>query len=118
MKALIASDPAGVLGEPGLELVRVEYPFPTGDRIDVVLRDSAGRYVAVEIEPDCKADEVAGPLQCMKYRALLAYTLERPVDEVRSILFSRSIHGDVRLRCDRYAIEPRVLLCVAGSPSA
>lgn len=109
MKELIAADPARVLGETGLQLVRMEYPFPTGDRIDVVLKDEFGRYVVVEVEPDCAADELAGPLQCMKYRALLAYVLGRPVAEVRSILVSRTIHADVRNKCQRYEIDARLM---------
>lgn len=115
MKAAIAADPGGVLGEVGLKFVRVEYPFATGDRIDVLLQDRAGRYVVVEIEPDCAEKEIAGPLQCMKYRALLAYILDRPVDEVRSILASRSIHAKVSRKCGEYGIEPKMVRIDVGA---
>ena len=109
MKAFVAANPEDALGEPGLKLVRVEYPFPTGDRIDVVLRDRLGRYVAVEIEPACSEDEKAGPLQCMKYRSLLAYALERRVSEIRTVLISQSIHPAVDEKCLAYKIETRLV---------
>src|ERR1017187_6581220 len=50
----------------------------TGDRIDVLLRDSVGRLLAVEVELDCDGSHLAGPLQCMKYRSMLAYLYEKP----------------------------------------
>lgn len=110
LKAMIASDPAGALGEPGLHLVEVEYPFrSTGDRIDVLLRDETGRLVAVEIEPDCGPEHDSGPLQCMKYRALLAYAFDRRADEVRAILAARTIAPAVANRTSRYEIECRIL---------
>ena len=110
LKAMIASDPAGALGEPGLQLVEVEYPFrSTGDRIDVLLRDDTGRLVAVEIEPDCGPEHDAGPLQCMKYRALLAYAFDRHADEVRTVLASRTIAPAIVDRASRYRIECRIL---------
>ena len=105
LKDAIAADPAGTLGEPGLELVRVEYPFgATGDRIDVLLRDSLGRYVAVEVEPECRVDHIAGPLQCMKYRALLSYQLDRELDEVRACLVTHQLDHGVRARAERHGI--------------
>jgi hypothetical protein len=105
LKQRIAADPAVVLGETGLRLVATEMPFPTGDRIDVVLEDQYGRLVAVEVEVDCAADEVIGPLQCMKYRALLAYRFERDPLEVRMILAAHAVHAVVRAKCSRFEIS-------------
>lgn len=110
LKNAIAADPSGVLGEPGLRLVQVEYAFgATGDCIDVLLKDAHGAYVAVEVEPDCPQDHVAGPLQCMKYRALLAYHFSREPEEVRTILVSHGIHEAVREKAGRYGIASYVV---------
>lgn len=106
LKHAVAADPAGLLGEPGLTLVREEYPFnATGDRIDVLLRDSLGRYVAVEVEPECPADHIAGPLQCMKYRALLSYQLDRELDEIRACLVTHQLDRGVRAKAEKYGIS-------------
>jgi hypothetical protein len=102
LKLRIAEDPAGVLGESGLKFWNKEWVLPTGDRIDLVLKDALGRFVAVEVEVCCEASEIAGPLQCMKYRAMLSYFFRRPLEEVRCILIAHSIHAEV---CDRCAIH-------------
>jgi hypothetical protein len=105
IKAAVARDPAGLLGEEGLKTWQVEFILPTNDRVDVVLKDTFGRLVAVEIEPQCDTDELVGPMQCMKYRALLAYLFKRPLEEVRAILLSPTIHADVKARCKVYGIQ-------------
>ncbi|MCC6242135.1 MAG: DUF91 domain-containing protein [Gemmatimonadaceae bacterium] len=107
IKDKIAADPASCLQEAGLTLVRKEYPYATGDRVDVLLRDQFGRYVTVEVEPTCHADEICGPLQTMKYRAMLAYLLGVPVSEVRSMLVAPEVHPTVRKRCNEFDVEVR-----------
>jgi hypothetical protein len=110
LKKRIAADPAGVLGEPGLLLWSEEWnDLPTGDRIDLVLKDALDRFVAVEVEVDCDAREMAGPLQCAKYRAMLSYFFDRPIEEVRSILVAHSIHPELHARCRKYAIDARTI---------
>jgi len=109
LKRRIAENPARVLNEPGLRLWNEEWLLPTTDRIDLVLKDSLDRFVAVEVEVDCDATELPGPLQCMKYRAMLSYFFERPIEEVRCILAARSIHADVQRRCARHSIEARIV---------
>ncbi len=115
LKERIAADPAGVLGEVGLRFWRLEWLLPTADRVDVVLRDRFGRFVAVEVEVACDADEVIGPLQCMKYRAMISYVFERPLEEVRSMLVAHAIHKVVVDRCANFQIEAR---CVARPEEA
>jgi len=110
LKERIAADPAGVLGEPGLKFWRLEWLLPTADRVDIVLKDRFGRFVAVEVEVECESDEVIGPLQCMKYRAMIGYVFERPMEEVRSMLVAHAIHKVVVDRCANYQIETH---CVA-----
>jgi hypothetical protein len=117
LKDRVAADPSGVLGEPGLTLKEVEFPFGcTGDRIDVLLRDQDKRYVAVEVEVDCDRNHLAGALQCMKYRAMLAYYFERPLVEVRCILVAHGIASEVKTRCAAFEIETTVV-ARAVSPS-
>ena len=109
LKKRIAADPARILNEPGLKLWNEEWLLPTMDRIDLVLKDSLDRFVAVEVEVDCGATEIAGPLQCMKYRAMLSYFFGRPVEEVRCVLAAHSIHADVRRRCTDHSIETKTV---------
>ncbi len=104
LKERIAADPESVLGEPGLKLWRVEWPLPTGDRIDIVLKDSFDRFVAVEVEVDCDDAEIVGPLQCMKYRAMLGYIFDRRQEEVRCILAAHSIDPRLQRRCKSHGI--------------
>lgn len=105
LKEYIAADPETALNEPGLRTIEVEYPFVTGDRIDVLLEDKNGRPVTVEVEVDCDDNELAGPLQCMKYRSLIAYLCEWRVAEVRTVLAARSIAHAVKNRCNEYDIQ-------------
>ncbi len=105
LKEYIAAHPEEALKEGGLRTVEVEYPFATGDRIDVLLEDVDGRPVTVEVEVDCDRTEVAGPLQCMKYRALIAYLCGWRVSEVRTLLAARSIASVVEKRCREYEVE-------------
>jgi hypothetical protein len=117
LKERIAADPSGVLGEPGLTLQEIEFPFRcTGDRIDVLLRDQDKRYVAVEVEVDCDRKHLSGALQCMKYRAMLAYFFKRPLQEVRCILVAHDIASEVNTRCATYKIET-VVVSRAISPT-
>ena len=109
LKRRIAADPAGLLGEPGLTLWEIEWPLATGDKIDLVSKDALGRFVAVEIEVQCGQSEMAGPLQCMKYRALLSYYFDRPLIQVRCILVAHSIHSHVCARCSAHLIETRTV---------
>lgn len=108
LKSAIAADPAFHLSEPGLTLWETEYKLPTGDTIDVVLRDEYGRFVVVEVEVDCDATELVGPLQCAKYRALMSYLHDRPISEVRAILVAYSIDDDVKTRCSSHEIACEV----------
>lgn len=105
IKRFIARDPEAALGEIGLRWVATERRFATGDRADIVLEDRFGRLVAVEVEVDCGPDEIVGPLQCLKYRALVAGTAGRRVDEVRAILAARAVDPAVRVWCARYGVE-------------
>jgi hypothetical protein len=110
LKKRVSADPAGVLGEDGLTLFGEEWAFVTNDRVDVLLKDEFGRFVAVEIEVDCSPAEIAGPLQCMKYRSMLSYHFSRPLEEIHTILVAHSINKRVIDRCKRHSIETIVVL--------
>jgi hypothetical protein len=109
LKLRIAADPSAVLGEEGVSLHQLEFPFITGDRIDVVLRDKDRKFVAVEVEVECDPNHLAGALQCMKYRAMLAYYFERPLAEVRCILVAHKIAPPVKARCDAFEIDTKMV---------
>ena len=109
LKKRIAEDPSGVLNEPGLVLWKLEYSLPTGDRIDVTLKDKYGRFVVVEVEVDCPDTELIGPLQCMKYRAMIAYAFQQPLNEVTKF-FSCSFNSErVQQHCSQYDIETHIV---------
>jgi hypothetical protein len=105
LKLAIAADPVTHLGEPGLTHWATEYKLPTGDTIDVVLKDEYGRFVVVEVEVDCDEKEIVGPLQCVKYRALISCLYGHLLEEVRAVLVAYSIHDDARARCVKHTIE-------------
>lgn len=105
LKKQIAANPEVVLQEPGLTFYKEEWALPSGDRIDLVLKDKYHRFVVVEVEVDCPTTEVVGPLQCLKYRTMLGYLFERPLEEIRSILVAHTIPLSLRQKIARYAIE-------------
>ena len=70
-----------------------------------MLIDGFGRFVVVEVEVDCDRQELIGPLQCMKYRAMLSYLFRRNPSEVRALLVAHSIHQDVIDWSREYQIE-------------
>ena len=105
LKEAIANNPS-LLGED-LTLVRLEYKFPTNDRIDILFTDSKSRFLAVEVEVDVDALQLAGLLQAVKYKAMLAVQFGRPESQVRGMLVARSIHPYMKERAARYGIEVR-----------
>ena len=58
--------------------VAMEYVFPTGDRVDVVLIDGAGNVLLVEVKPFLSAADLAPFAQAAKYRVLWSILRERP----------------------------------------
>lgn len=98
LQKLLAESPSSL--EPGLVLVRREYPTPIGP-VDILCRDSAGRSVAVEVKR--KADiqgveQLTRYLECLRRDPLLG--------TVRGILAAqdvrpqaRSLAGDRGIEC-------------------
>ena len=107
IKELIASNPSFYLKEPNLEHIQTEYIFETNDRVDILLRDQYGRFVVVEVEPECEKNNHIGSAQCMKYRSLMSFENDRKENEVRAILAAKSISKDVAEKAERYHIETK-----------
>ncbi|HZQ05371.1 MAG TPA: endonuclease NucS domain-containing protein [Anaerolineae bacterium] len=105
LKQAVAENPS-LLGEP-LTLVREEYQFPTNDRIDLLFTDAKSKFVAVEIEVDVGALDIAGLLQAAKYQVMLRVQYGRPLAQVRTMLVARSIDPYMKERAERYGIETR-----------
>lgn len=105
LKEYVASNPATVLGEPGLKTLKVEYPFVTGDRADCVLSDSNSRIVGVEIEVSVADTQLAGFLQAIKYRYMLEPLTKRLRGDSRAFLVAYEISKEVRDLCSRYQVE-------------
>ena len=105
LKKYVAANPTDVIGEQGLRTLRVEYPFPTGDRADIVLIDAHRRVVAVEVEPSVGKSDIVGPLQAIKYRYMLEWIAKRASGDSRAILVAHSIHRDIYKMCDLYDVE-------------
>jgi hypothetical protein len=109
LKERVAADPSGVLGEKGLTCLQMEYPFPTSDRADIILRDCENRNVAVEIEEIVDIDNIAGVLQAVKYSRMYAVERRRMFEEVRAFLVAHQITDKVKDLCKQYGIETFVI---------
>lgn len=105
LKRYVAEHPEEALGERGLRLLRMEYPFPCGDRADVVLADAHNRVLGVEIEPAVDDGEVVGALQAIKYRYMLEMVTGRAPGDSRAVLVAHRISNRMRESCRRYAVE-------------
>lgn len=109
LKTALAYNPLELLGET-LTLVKIEYPFASGDRLDLLFRDEAGHYVCIEVEPDALPDDPVPYLQAAKYRALTALTFGVPVAEVRTLVVARTISDHMFQRLGApYGIETRAV---------
>ncbi len=105
LKEYVASNPAAILGEKGLETIKVEYYFPSGDKADIVLKDADGNIIGVEIEIHVHNNQLVGILQAIKYRYMLALMEERKYFETRAFLIAKSISQDVISLCEKYEVE-------------
>ena len=115
IKEKIAENPSDVLNEEGLELIKMEYEFKTNDRVDVLLIDRFGRYVVVEVEPECVNGNDIGSFQCMKYRSLMAFQTNRKNDEIRAILAAPIVSQEIIEKAKKYKIEVKIVRVQADS---
>ena len=105
LKEYLADNPSQ-LGE-GLALVKMEYPFVSGDRADILLKDSFGSPVTVEVEAHILSGDYVGVWQAVKYKHLAAVKYKLPCEQVRSILVAPKIPDDVKTKCTHLGIEAR-----------
>lgn len=105
LKEDVFADPAGVLGEHGLEPLALEFQFQTGDRADVMLTDADGKFVAVEIEVSVEMKDLSGVLQAIKYSRMYALVARRPYHEGRAMLVAHAVDDDVKALCGQYGVE-------------
>lgn len=109
LKERVAANAPKILGEEALTLIQTEYPFPTGDRADILLKTSENQYVAVEIEVAVDMGDISGVLQAIKYSRMYAIECRRKFEEVRAVLVAHKISDDVRNLCKQYGIETFVV---------
>jgi RecB family endonuclease NucS len=89
LQALLAEHPEALA--PGLSLVRREHPTPIGP-VDLLCRDGAGAYVAVEVK---RRAEIDGVEQLSRYLELLRR--DTLLGTVRGILAAQLIKPQARL---------------------
>ncbi len=101
------ADNPSQLGE-GLRLIKKEYTFKSSnDRVDILLMDSSGRPVPVEVKPYCiPSGSDSEILQALKYKHLAADDYDIPCKQVRCILAAPGIPDDIKRKCIQLGIEP------------
>ena len=105
LKDYIADNPSE-LGN-GLKLVKKEYTFKLGGRVDILLQDSSGNPVTVEVKPYHIPPESNDEIwQAVRYKHVAAAEYGLRCDQVRSILVAPAIHNDVKAKCRQLGIEP------------
>lgn len=109
LKERIATNPSRVLGEDGLSLIQVEYPYPTGDRADLILKNAENQYIAVEVEVAVDLHDLSGVLQAIKYSRMYAIECRRKFEEVKAYLVAHQISDGVKDLCRQYDIETFVI---------
>ncbi len=107
LKNMIAEDPMKHLGEQ-LNLVAegIEFTFETADRLDLLFKDTNGRFVCVEVKVSIGPQDNSGFLQAGKYRTLVAMSEGLEIDDVRTMVVARSMDQTVIERFSaKYNIE-------------
>ena len=87
-------------------MVGTEYSFKSYGKVDILLEDSSGNPVTVEVEAHIRSGDFVGVWQAVKYRHLAAVEYELLCKQVRSILAAPEIPDNVKMECRRLGIEP------------
>ena len=103
LKEFVAANPVKV-GLPRNARAQIEFPYISGDQVDVRFDMSDGSAAVVEIET---IDGWTGAHQCIKYRALLEAELGQPLGSgrVSAIIVAHSFDARTLAFADRYAIR-------------
>ncbi len=104
LKDYLANNPS-LFGEK-LKLVKKEYRFKSGDESDILLEDSSGKPVTVEVKPPILSGSDQEAWQAVKYKHLAAVEYGLPCEQVRSILAAPIIPDNVKEKCKELGIEP------------
>ena len=89
-----------------IRLVKKEYTFKLGGRVDILLQDSSGNPVTVEVKPYYISPESNNEIwQAVRYKHVAAAEYGLQCDQVRSILAAPEIHDDVKAKCKQLGIE-------------
>lgn len=107
LKEHLAHNPSQ-LGK-GLKLVETEYAFDSLDKVDILLEDSSGNPVTVEVETGFSSGNgrYVGVWQAVKYKHLAAVEYGLSCDQVRGILAAPKIPDDVKKKCEQLEIDPK-----------
>ena len=105
LKEYLANNPSQ-LGA-NLKLVQTEYIFISNDRVDILLTDSSGKPITVEVKREILPGSESEILQAVKYKHLAADKYKLPCEQVRSILVAPEIPDDVKAKCRALGIESR-----------
>ena len=105
LKEYLANNPSQ-LGA-NLKLVQTEYIFISNGRVDILLKDSSGKPITVEVKREILPGSESEVLQAVKYKHLAADKYRLPCEQVRSILVAPEIPDDVKARCRALGIESR-----------
>lgn len=105
LKMYVAFNPSKVIDESNVQTFEIEYPFPTGDRADILLLDKFGKILGVEIEVSVNDDQIEGLLQAIKYRYMSELMTTRKLGDSRALLIAYIISDKMKLLCNKYDIQ-------------
>jgi len=92
------------LSEYGFSLLRREYEFPTGDRVDLILSYNKNGIAVAEVETEVGKNDIKGFLQSLKYRALMSGILGKPLHKIKALLISKRIHKTIKTLCKKFDV--------------
>ena len=84
---------------------RVEHPFVTGDRVDVLIKLDSGEHCVVEIEVEGRRSTLVGAHQALKYRALRTAELDDGTEPPHACLVAYHIPPSTREFCERHGVR-------------
>ena len=102
LKEYLAANPYII--EPGARLLAVEYLFSSNDRVDLLLEDSRGIPIAIEVESYICQGDFIGIWQAVKYKHLLAVERGLGCNQVRGMVVAPSAPMDVKVESARLGI--------------
>lgn len=106
LKLYIASHPK-LLGLGTARAVYVEYPYLSGDRVDVMVELAKGGRVVIEVERRGDLATLIGAHQAIKYRALMAAEAGVSQREVRAVLVAHHIPKNTDEFCKQHRIRTK-----------